>query len=269
MPKLTRILELVLFDFRHSLTSMRSTLFIIPYFLFWYLVFNHVTVTTLNWLQSAPGLFFASWLLEDQKLALQLLVDRSPTLSIYLFISVAIMPLFVMFASNNPFSSDRTRGAFRFILTRCTRNELFLSRFLSSQLVVLSCITITMLWAATLAYFNEEAELPLLLRFSSETFLLLVFYSMPFVAFMAMTSALASTAIGNLFLAMMLYVFCFFLILWFQADSDFAVFILPSGLRTFLFDINSTNILITIVALCAYTLAYSLCGWLIFNRHDV
>lgn len=269
MPKPSRIIELVMFEFVQSFTSMRSTIFIIPYFLFWYLVFANVTVDTLNWLQSGPGLFMASWLLEDQELALQLLIDRSPTLSIYLYVSVAIMPLFILFATNNQFSGDRARGAFRFVLTRCSRNELFLSRFISSLLVALTCILITSCWAAILALLNEEAGLNTLLIFAAQTWLLLAFYSMPFVAFMSMTSALTGTAIGNLFVAMMLYTFLFFLVLWFQADSHYVRFLLPSGVVKFLYNINNDNMLLVPGLLSIYALFYFVCGWIVFSRRDV
>lgn len=269
MPNLPRIFELVRFDFVNAFTSMRNTLFVIPYFLFWYLIFSNYSATTLEWLQSTQGLFIASWLLEDQELALQLLVDRSPTLSVYLLISVVIMPLFIMFAANNQFSSDRARGAFRFILTRATRHELYLSRFLSSLLVAASCIVIATAWAFIVAWLNAEAQALRLIVFALETLLLLLFYCMPFVAFMSMTSALAKSAMGNLFLALMLYTFLVFVVLWLHKDLAAIAYLLPSAIRPFLFEINNTHILTAIVALSLYALSYYILGWFIFKNRDV
>ncbi len=248
---------------------MRSTLFVVPYFLFWYLVFSNYSATTLEWLQSTQGLVAAAWLLKDQELALQLLVDRSPTLSLFLLISAAIMPMFILFSANNQIASDRARGAFRFILTRATRHELYLSRFLSSYLIVATCVLLATTWAFIIALANEEAELARLVMFASETLLLLVFYALPFVAFMSMTSALSRSAIGNLFVAFMLYTGLIFIVLWLHSDFNQIEYLLPSSMRTFLFDINVTNIITAISGLVVYTAIYYSAGWIIFKTRDI
>ncbi len=248
---------------------MRSTLFVVPYFLFWYLIFSNYSATTLEWLQSTQGLAAAAWLLKDPELALQLLVDRSPTLSLFLLISAAIMPLFILFSANNQIASDRARGAFRFILTRATRHELYLSRFLSSFLIVMTCLLLATVWAFIIAILNEEAEPARLLIFASETLLLLVFYAMPFVAFMSMTSALSLSAIGNLFMALMLYTGMIFIVLWLYSDFNLIEYLLPSSMRALLFDINATNIVSAISGLVIYTAIYYSAGWLVFKTRDI
>ena len=159
MLSLTRLKELTLFDFWNSLTNLKSLAFIIPYFFFWYLIFDNVSDLAAEWIQSTQGLFFASWLLDDQELALEMFVDRPASLSIYLLVSITITPFFILLAANNQYSSDSTSGAFRFILTRATRTELFLSRFIAVALLVFVCIFITSLWASLQAYMNIQETL--------------------------------------------------------------------------------------------------------------
>ena len=269
MLNLYRLKELVLFDFLYSLSSLKSLVFLIPYFLFWFLIFDNIGSETIEWLRSAQGLFLVSWLLDDQELALQLFVDRSASLSVYLIISISLMPLFVMLAANNQYSSDASRGAFRFILTRTTRMELFISRFLAAFIMLGSCLFITTIWATLLAYLNGEDELTTLFLFSSQTLLILIFYCLPFIAFMSMVSAFARSGFGSLFIGMMLYVFLVLLVFWLRTDIHYVIYLIPGWIKPNLYNINIENILISVALLSTYTLFYFTCGWKLFRSRDM
>ncbi len=269
MLSLNRIIELTLFDFFQSLLRLRSAFFFVPYFFFWFLIFDHVSVETVEWLQGVQGLFFASWLLENQELALQLFVDRSVTLSLFLLISIFTMPLFVMMAANNQFSSDASSGAFRFILTRATRTELFIARFLSALLLVTLCILVTSTWAFVTAWLNQDDTTLRLLSFTVETILILFFYASAFVAFMSLVSSIVNSAIASLFLAGMLYLSLAILSLWLRHDISSATFLLPSSIKPWMIDIHPRNILIACAALSAYAICYFICGWQVFNRRSL
>ena len=264
-----RLKELILFDFFYSLSSLKSLVFIIPYFLLWYLIFHNVSNQAVEWLKSTQGLFIASWLLDNQELALQMFVDRSATLSIYLLFSISIMPLFVMLAANNQYSSDASSGAFRFILTRATRMELFLSRFVAVVLLVTCCIFITTLWASVQAYMNGEDDLHSIMIFGSQTLLILVFYSLPFIAFMSMISAFAKSAFGSLFMGIMFYILMVIFVFWLRSDISYAIYLIPSGIKPALYNINTENILTSITLLTCYALFYFACGWNVFRHRDM
>jgi hypothetical protein len=269
MLSLTRLKELALFDFWNSLTNLKSLAFIIPYFFFWYLIFDNVSDMAAEWIQSTQGLFFASWLLDDQELALEMFVDRPASLSIYLLVSITITPFFILLAANNQYSSDSTSGAFRFILTRATRTELFLSRFIAVTLLVFICIFITSLWASLQAYMNVQETLEGTIIIGLQTFTLVMFYSLPFIAFMSMISAFTRSAFGCLFLGMMFYCFLFVISLWLKSDYDYASYLIPSGIKTTLIDIELEHMLISIAALSTYTLIYFGCGLFIFKQRDM
>lgn len=269
MLNLYRLKELTLFNFWYSLSSLKSLAFIIPYFLFWYLVFDNVMLLAVEWLQSTQGIIFISWITQDQELALELFVDRSASLSIYLLVSITLTPLFIIVAANNQYSSDITRGAFRFLLMRATRAEIYVSRFIAVSSLVLICISITSAWALIQALLNEEDTLEALTVFGLQTFVLVFIYSLPFIAFMSMVSAFARSAFGSLFLGMMLYAILAIISFWFKSDISHAIYLIPSGVKSFLIDINTENILIAIAALLSYTLFYFVCGWHIFKRRDI
>lgn len=264
-----RLKELALFEFYQSLISLKSLAFIIPYFFFWYLFFDSLSGLAIENLKSAQGLFVASYLLQDQELVLQMFVDRSASLSLYLLLSLTIAPFFVLLAANNQYSSDASRGAFRFILTRATRMELYLSRFMAVTLLVVLCISLTSLWASILAYTNEEETLDVIITYGLQTFAIVFFYSLPFIAFMSMVSAFARSAFGCLCLGMMLYVFLIMFSLWLKSDIEYASYLIPSGIKSILYNINLENIFISFSALMTYTLIYFGLGFFIFNRRDM
>jgi hypothetical protein len=269
MLNLHRLKELTLFDFCYALANLKSLAFIIPYFFFWYLIFDNVSQLAVEWLQSAQGLFIASSVLEDQDLVTRMFVDRPATLSLYLIISTTITPLFILLAANNQYSTDAARGAFRFILTRATRTELYLSRFIAVTFLVLICTFITSLWASIQAFLNKEDELQAIIFFGSQTFVLLSFYSLPFIAFMSTVSTLTRSAFGCLFFGMMLYVLIVTISFLLKDDISYSVYLIPSGIKPTLIDINMENFLISIAVLSCYTLVYFTCGWLIFKRRDM
>ncbi len=269
MLNLYRLKELTMFDFCYSLANLKSLAFIIPYFFFWYLFFDHISELAVQQLQSAQGLFVASWLLDDQELAMQMFVDRPASLSIYLLVSTTITPLFILLAANNQYSSDAARGAFRFILTRTTRTELYLSRFIAATLLVLICTFITTLWASILALLNNEDELQAIIIFGLQTFTLLSFYSLPFIAFMSVVSVLTRSAFGCLFFGMMMYVLILTISLLLKEDISYSIYLIPSGIKSTLININMENIFISIAALSCYTLVYFACGWFIFKQRDM
>lgn len=269
MLNLTRLKELALFDFYHSLASLKSLAYIIPYFFFWFIIFHYFSQNAADWLQSPEGIFTASYLLEDQELVTQMFINRSATLSLYLLISASITPLFILLAANNQYSSDASIGAFRFILTRATRTELYLSRFLSVTLLVFICTFITSLWASTLALLNNEDDISNIINYGFQTLFLLSCYNLPFIAFMSTVSTLTRSAFGCLFFGMMMYILLVTLIFICKDDVSYIIYLIPSVIKPLLTNVNIDNIINSLAALTCYTLVYFSIGWFIFKRRDM
>ncbi|MEM6998591.1 MAG: hypothetical protein AAF419_01975 [Pseudomonadota bacterium] len=269
MLNLYRLKELTMFDFCHSLAKLKSLAFILPYFLFWSVFFIYIIDIAVEKIQSEQGLFIASYMMNNQELITNLFIERPATLSIFLIVSTTITPLFILLAANNQYSSDAARGAFRFILTRTTRAELYVSRFIAVTLLVFSCLFITSVWASLLAYLNGEANLQATSIFGLQTFFLLCFYSLPFITFMSAVSTFTRSAFGCLFTGLMLYVVILIIGLLLSDELGYSIYLIPSGLKAILIDINFENALTSIAALSCYTLVYFFCGWFIFKRRDM
>jgi|LWDU01.1.fsa_nt_gi hypothetical protein len=269
MLNLSRLKELTLFNFIYSLPTVKSLAFILPYFFFWYIFFEKVSGLAVEKIQSAQGIFIASWALENQGLAIQMFVDRPASLSVFLLAAITTMPLSMLLAANNQYSSDASRGAFRFILTRTTRTELYFSRFIAVTLLVFSCLFITTLCAAIQASLNEEAELKNIITYGLQIYTLLSFYSLPFIAFMSFISVISRSAFGCLFFGMMLYVSLLTISYLLKDDLSYSIYLVPSSIRITLIDVTTENMFTSIAALTSYTLVYFSFGWFIFNRRDV
>ena len=264
-----RLKELTLFNFCYSFSRLKSLMFVVPYFLFWYLMFDNFLLLAVEWLQSTEGIIFVSWASQDENLASELFIDRSASLSIYLLISITLAPLFILLAANNQYSSDMTSGAFRFLLMRSTRAEIYFSRFISVFLLVLICIFITSLWASAQALINDEDTIEVITVFGMQTFILVFIYCMPFIAFMSMISSFARSGLSSLFLGMLSYATLVTISFQFKSDISQAIYIIPSGVKSYLIDINTENTFILVAALFAYTLLYLVSGWYIFKSRDI
>ncbi|GEM_PF-1007072 len=269
MLNIYRLKELVFFDLYHSLSSMRSAIFIIPYFLFWFLIFYNISEESVNWIKGVGGLAATSWLLGNQELAISLIAERSAVLSFYLIVSVVIMPMFVMFVANNPFSSNFATGTFRFLSMRSTRKEIYLSRILSAFIVVSLCLILTTFCAAIVAMINDDNDIDIIMSYALQISIILTIYSLPFITYVGLISIITRSAIGNLFLSMTIYTILVFFILGFYKDYNFIVYILPSGTRPFIFDLTISNFFITIGLSCAYSLFYAALTCWCFERQDI
>ncbi|MEM7027740.1 MAG: hypothetical protein AAF410_05910 [Pseudomonadota bacterium] len=264
-----RLTELVLFDLFHSLSSMRNIIFIIPYFLFWFIMFYSINAESIDWLKSIAGIAAASWFLGNNELASTLILERSAIISLYLIVSIVVMPVFVMFVTNNPFSSHLANGTFRFLSTRVSRNEIYFSRIFSSFLVISLCLLFTTIWGTVIAIIYDDKSLTEIIVFAFQTWLILVIYSIPFISFVSCLSSITRSGMSNLFLSITIYTILVFIILGFYKDYEWITFLLPSGVRPYMLDMSFNSLMITLGVLSTYTLLFGSVGWWRFSKQDI
>ena len=260
-----RLVILVLFDLRHSIFKLKGLVFLIPFFCFWYWIFKLLINKGTDFLVSQESFVITYFFLRDTEIVQSLLVNNPPTLSVFLVFSVATMPFFVMLAGNNQLATDAGTCTLRFLLTRCTRIELYLSRILSAYLLIVFTFIITVVIAFFISLKYDNFSFNEILNYSWQVLLITLVYSIPFVTFMAAISAFMSSALGTLLMSAVLYISL--LVLGHYLPFEFSL--LPSGLKQYLYipgASNTTNILAGIVT---YTLIYAGIGWLIFNKRNL
>ena len=263
-----RITTLLVFDLRHSLFAIKGLFFLIPFFLFWSLFLFSLKDGAASWLSGNEGMLFATWLL-DFDTAKSLFLYHSPTLSLFLVLAITTMPFFVLLGANDQLASDSARGPLRFLLTRCTRNEIFLSRFLSTLALIGTAIAIVTLVATCIALSTDSNSPPEIVHYGVQSGLILLVYAAPFVAFMSIISAFTSSAPGSLLAGFSLYCLLLGIIAYYHPDFPIISYLLPSATKGYLYSTDPRIFMSAAGSLLLYTLVYLLPGWLLFRRRNL
>ncbi|NMH63735.1 ABC transporter permease subunit [Shewanella salipaludis] len=115
-------------------------------------------------------------------------------LAVFWCVALYLFPIFSIFIAADQFASDKSRGTFRFICLRASRDSLFFGRFLGQMLIQSLLILLTVLATIILAASRD----PNLLLTAGNTGLgvaiNLIIVIMPYTAGMAILSLYASTA---------------------------------------------------------------------------
>ena len=263
-----RILLLTWFDFTTSLTRIKGLLFLIPFFMFWYMILRLIYDQGGASLVRPESIVIFSALYSPE-IAQTLLILHPPSLSVFLIVALAAMPLFAMLSGNDQLAGDCGRKTFRFLLTRCTRAEIFLGRLLSQYLLFsLSLVLVTVI-AAGVSLYRDGHSTAETLDYSSNIIMLLMIYALPFVTYMSAISALMSSALSALLMSVCIYIVLLTggLMLHYQTGMD--ITLVPSGVKAYLFDLNEYDLWIGMSALLAYSVIYACAGWLIFRRRNL
>ena len=261
---------LVIDDLLAALQRPRSYLFLVPYGLFWFWTFRALSNGQAGWLQTPEGSLVAAWLLTPQ-IAKGLFADNPPTLAVFFLISMGIAPFFTMLATFDQTSSDTRSGFFRFLVLRCSRFEIYLSRFFAAALFVVLALVVAGVVATGLSLLDDDSRTPVLV-YSVRVHLALAGYTVAFAALMAAVSAgIASGALAALFgiagYAMVLAA------LHFAATRfpEIAVLglLLPSGVKDHLLAGDAAAVSFAVMLLAVQTAVYGTIGWRLFRHRPL
>ena len=266
-----RILELALFDLRWSLLRRKGLMYILPFGLFWYVVLKQFYQGAAYSIQT-NGVVILSGIGFDMDTLNHLFIELPPSMSALYLGAIYTAPFFVMLAANDLFSSDLGGGYFRFLVTRCQRSEIFLARCLSCLLIIASCTLICAAITGLIATFIEGYPGTVTSAYFFKIIFILIIYSIPFVAGMAVLSAMLNSAITVMLLAVVGYTLTLLGISIAEVAFHEPVifnYLLPSGVKKDLISIKSADLWIAIAALPAYTLIYGWAAWSVFRRRNL
>ena len=266
-----RILELTLFDLRCSIFRRKGLMYILPFSLFWYLVLNRFYEGAANWIQSSDFLMLAGTKF-DLDVITHLFVELPPSMSAFFILAIYTTPFFTMLAANDLFATDLGSGFFRFIISRCHRVEIFLARYLSSFLIIAICTIIAAVAAALIATFIEDYPIAITIGYLLKIISILILYSMPFIAGMAIISSMLNSAITAILLAAVGYVILLLGLYIAEAAFDepaLFFYLIPSGIKKDLISMDAASMYMALVSIPAYTLIYAWMAWTVFRRRTL
>ncbi len=113
-----------------------------------------------------------------------------PELAVYWLLAVFTFPVITIIMTSDQTASDSERGTMRFLLLRCTRNQLLFGRFFGQLFIICFLIATTMLAAILMGVSRDFAALASTFDEVALVFSNLVLACLPFIALMALFNAL-------------------------------------------------------------------------------
>lgn len=265
-----RIAILLRFDLYYSLARLRGWIFLVPFFLFWFVIFKQINKGVAEMLQSQQGIMITSTIYGTDG-ALNLFIEHPPSVSLLYLISLSTIPFFVVLAAYDQFSTDLGSGFFRFLIARCNRLEIFLARWLSAFSLIAATLLIVTAICAVLSIRNDGYPAADVLLYSVQIYLALLLYALPFIAYMSLISAMVSSTLAALFLGMFGYAVIWFLNLftYFTEQKGVFSYLLPNGIKDSLFELDTSNFFMALVFLPIYLLVYAAIAFRIFNQRNL
>lgn len=267
-----RILELTLFDLRWSLFRRKGLMYILPFSLFWYLVLKSAYEGAANnWYQTNGVLILAS-IGFDMETLNRLFIELPPSMSALFVGAIYTTPFFIMLAANDLFATDLGSGYFRLLISRCHRIEIFLARYLSGFLLTAFCTVITAVAATLIATFIEDYPVTTTMGYFLKVISLLILYSMPFIAVMAIISSSLNSAITAILLASVGYpilMLCLSIADAYFNKPELFLYLLPSSVKKDLISLETAGLFTALAAIPLYTVIFAWMGWAVFKRRSL
>ena len=266
--KIKRIITLLGFDFYHSLFRLKGLAFLIPFTLFWYSTLRLLDQGGSEFLSSIEGLMLITRF-TSLEVAQALLILHPPTLSVFLLTALTVTPLFVFLGANNQLASDAASGSFRYLLSRCTRLEIFFARFLSAYCMIAIALFFACLASTLISLDNDNHTLSETVAYATQGLFVILLYTFPYVAFMTIMSALMSSALGTILISACVYIATLVVIIYLNDDYPSISYLIPSAFKDDLIGITSNNLTVAIPGLLAITIIYLSLAWIIFRKRNL
>ncbi len=241
-----------------------------PYFLCWIGFLTKLDQPGAMWLQGEGLALFAA--VFEYQGAMDRFLAHPPAMSLFLIVNLIGMPLFVLLAGCDQFSSDLGGGFFRLCNSRASRLEMFIGRYLSSfALISLALIGMGVVITVACATQMEEPGIAMFYYFI-EIEIKLLLYAAALLSFMSMISALTRSAIGSIFLGGVTY--CALLFMIFLAGhlidgGAVLIYLLPSVLKPALINLDLVAVMPVLMLLIVYGVVYACLAWFIFSRRGL
>jgi len=183
------------------------------------------------------------------------------------------MPIFVLLAASNQTASDIGSKYLRFIIPRCTRMEIYIARFIGTSILVnCSYLLITIAASILSGAIDPDASLISLVSYSMQITLSILFYSLPFVAIMALCSASIGSAslsalTGTSVYSILTLSVIFIAFRW--PDVEIAGYMVPSVTKSLHLSLSFADLTQAGMLSTVFVLFFAGLGWRTFNKRDI
>ncbi|OUS25656.1 hypothetical protein A9Q99_20590 [Gammaproteobacteria bacterium 45_16_T64] len=210
--------------------TARGLLTLFTFAVIWYFMLTNLVMTAANFIEQNASTRMSTMMFNSSGFG-QLLAWPIAEFSAYWRIALYLFPVFAVLFAADQTASDRDRGGLRFLTTRCSRDSIFLGRFIGQTIIVSFLVVGTLLTTLAVALYAHPAEswpMSFYCTLLIATNLLAVL--MPYTAMMALLSASVRSPILAIILAVLLWT----IVLWsvtalseYYPAFDFVKYIIP------------------------------------------
>jgi len=187
------VISIALNEWARLFLSKRGWLAIVAFALIWSIFLMYVI---------APAAQFIST--QEAGLVLTSLLNRlgatafnqwqSTEVALYWVFALYLLPFFTMISAADQIASDKSRGTLRFLVLRASRTAVFFGRFIGQYLAQLLVVLVTVASVLALIGYHSADNLALALPEVPIVVVNLALVLLPYVALMALVSAVSSSA---------------------------------------------------------------------------
>lgn len=205
------------------------------------------------------------------------LVNNWATLevSLYWMVALYVLPMFAILISADQMASDRTRGSLRYLLLRCSRTALFLSRFAGQLLIMALLVIVTYFSTVAMSAFYSPERAVDMLPDAVPVIVNVWLVLMPYVALMSLLSVLARSARQAVVFSIIVWIVVWFISRYVQNQFASASWlgvldwVLPGAQVQGLLRLSSWDTLQLAPIPIAHTVVLLLLGALFMARRDL
>lgn len=259
-------------DLYYALRSTRGLLFLVFFLVFWFWVLWKLSSGSAQYLAGTEANMVLSYLI-DENIVQALFSNRSPTFSAFYYLAIATVPIFILFAASDQTANDIGSKYLRFLTPRCNRLEIFVGRFFGAVILVATAYIIISLLAATVAITVDQVSLNTILADVPLVVLSLVFYSIPFIAFMSLCSVIVGSVGLSALMGISAYVISLILIsiigIKMPDIANIIGYILPNASKGLYLQLSWSSLINAVIFMPIYIFSYGYLGWIIFKKRDI
>jgi hypothetical protein len=263
-----RIFILAVYDLRHAVFRLKGLVFLLPFLFFWYWTLKFLYEKGADLLVSRESIFLLSWLFKPA-VAQVLLIAHPASLSVFLLVALATTPFFAMLGSSDQLAGDAARQSFRYLLTRCTRTEIFLGRLVSSYSLVAGTTLLAAAAATCISWQIDHRAPDVTLVYAAQVVIMALLYILPYVTYMGAISSMMSSALSTLLMGVMIYLTLAMTGGYLSNRFSLDIALVPGGIKELLLGIHPRDQLYAGLGLLAYTTVYGVLGWFMFQRRNL
>jgi len=258
-------------DVAWSIKSARGSLFLVLFGIFWFWILWKLSQGQLqSWLKAGDS-FIASFIL-GASVTKDLIIDKPTTLSIYLIFALTTMPFFAILAACDQTASDISSKYLRFLISRCTRAQVFFARFFGVIILIFASYFIVTLIVIFISLSLDGFSTMDTVIYGIKVTSTVLIYSLPFIAIMSFLSAAIPSAALSALTGLGSYAILAIVIsILPNIDPNFTFFsyLLPGGFKQGLYNTEFSTYFPSMLAILIFVPLFVWLAWLVFNKRDI